>query len=61
MDVLAERLDAKLREWKPNTAAQVRQRVTEIIDLADHDALDIMQSRSVEQEVLDLLDEPTAR
>ncbi len=37
MDVLAEKLDAKLREWKPNTAAQVRQRVTEIINLADHD------------------------
>jgi len=61
MDILAERLDKKLREWKPNTAAQVRQRVTEIIDLADHDALDIMQSRSVEQEVLNLLDEPTTR
>ena len=61
MDVLAERLDAKLREWKPNTADLVRQRVTEIINLADHDILDIMQSRSVEQEVLDLLDEPTTR
>jgi hypothetical protein len=52
MDVLAERLDSKLRKWKPNTAALVRQRVTEIINLADHDVLDIMQSRSVEQEVL---------
>jgi hypothetical protein len=61
MDVLAERLDVKLREWKPNTADLVRQRVTEIINLADHDVLDIMQSRSVEQEVLDLLDEPTTR
>ncbi len=61
MDVLAERLDAKLREWKPNTSALVRQRVTEIINLADHDVLDIMQSRSVEQEVLNLLDEPTTR
>jgi hypothetical protein len=29
----------------------------EIIDLADRDALDILRSRSVEQEVLDLLDE----
>ena len=54
-----EKLDAKLREWKPNTATEVRQRITEIIDLADQDVLDIMQSRSVEQEVLDLLDEPT--
>ena len=61
MDFLAERLDVKLREWKPNTAALVRQRVTEIINLADHDVLDIMQSRSVEQEVLNLLDEPTTR
>ncbi len=61
MDVLAERLDAKLREWQPNTAAEVRERVAEIIDLADYDVLDIIQSRSVEQEVLNLLDEPTTR
>ena len=58
MDVLAERLDAKLREWEPNIAAEVRARILEIIDLADQDALDIMRSRAVEQEVLDLLDEP---
>ena len=58
MDTLAERLDAKLREWEPNIAATVRERITEIIDLADRDALDIMRSRAVEQEVLDLLDEP---
>jgi len=56
MDVLAERLDTKLREWKPDTAEQVRQQVAEIIDLADQDALDVMRSRAVEQEVLDLLD-----
>ena len=61
MDVLAERLDAKLREWEPNIAAEVRERITEIIDLADRDALDIMQSRAVEQEVLDLLDEPISQ
>lgn len=61
MDVLAETLDAKLREWQPNTVAEVRERVAEIIDLADHDMLDIMQSRSVEQEVLDLIDAPTTR
>jgi hypothetical protein len=58
MDVLAERLDAKLREWKPEIAEQVRQHVAEIIDLADQGALDVMRSRAVEQEVLDLLDEP---
>ena len=61
MDVLAEKLDTKLREWKPNIVAEVKERVAEIIDLADQDALDIMQSRSVEQEVLDLLDEPVSR
>jgi len=41
MDILAEKLDKKLREWKPNTASQVRQRIMEIIDLADHDTLDM--------------------
>ena len=61
MDVLVERLDAKLREWEPDTAEQVRQRIAEIIDLADQDALDVMRSRAVEQEVLDLLDEPATR
>lgn len=61
MDTLAERLDAKLREWAPDTADQVRQRVAEIIELADQNALDVMRSRVVEQEVLDLLDEPTTR
>ena len=59
VDALAEKLDTKLREWKPETAAQVRQRVEEVIDLADHDVLDLMRSHTAEQEVLDLLDEPT--
>ena len=61
MDALVERLDVKLREWTPSTAEQVRQRIAEIIDLADHDALDISRSRAVEQEVLDLLDEPATQ
>ena len=61
MDALAEQLDAKLREWTPETAAQVRQRVAEIIVLADHDVLDVMRSRAVEQEVLELLDAPASR
>ncbi|MGD0773778.1 MAG: hypothetical protein ABSC05_13240 [Candidatus Solibacter sp.] len=55
MDALVERLDAGLREWKPETAAQVRERVAEVIDLADHDVLDLARSRATEQEVLDLL------
>ena len=44
MDVLAERLDAKLREWKPDLAAQVRQRIAEIMDLADQDVLNVQRS-----------------
>ncbi len=61
MDILTEHLDAKLREWKPEIAEQVRQCITEIIELADQDTLDMMRSRAVEQEVLDLLDEPAIR
>jgi len=61
MDMLAEKLDAKLREWHPNVAAEARVRISEIIDLADEDVLDIMRSRAVEQEVLDILDEPVSQ
>jgi len=61
MDMLVERLDAKLREWEPNIAATVRERILEIIDLAVRDALEIMRSRAVEQEVLDILDEPVSQ
>ncbi len=61
MDALLEKLDTKLREWKRETAEDVRQRVAEIIDLADQNALDLSRSRTVEQQVLNLLDEPTAR
>jgi hypothetical protein len=61
MDVLLETLDAKLREWKPETAAEVRQRLKEIISLADQEVLDLLRSRAVEQEVLDSLDDPATR
>ena len=61
VDVLAEKLDARLREWKPETAAEARERIAEVIDLADHGVLDIARSRVAEQEVLDLLDEPPTR
>jgi hypothetical protein len=33
MDVLAERLDAKLRQWKPEVAEQVRQRVADALNM----------------------------
>ena len=61
VDALAEKLDARLREWKPETAAEARERIAEVIELADHDVLDIARSRATEQEVLDLLDEPPTR
>ena len=49
MDALAEKLDARLREWKPETAAEARERITEVMELADHDILDIARSRAAEQ------------
>ena len=61
MDALAEKLDGRLREWKPETAAEARERITEVIELADHDILDIARSRAAEQEVLDVLDEHPTR
>ena len=45
----------------PETAAQARERIAEIIELADADLLDLARSRAVEQEVLNLLDEPRTR
>ncbi len=61
MDALAEKLDGRLREWKPETAAEARERIAEVIELADRDILDIARSRAAEHEVLDLLDEPPTR
>ncbi len=59
MDALVKKLDARLRWWKPEMAAEVRERIAEVIELADHDFLDIARSRAAEQEVLDRLDEPS--
>ncbi len=61
MDALAEKLDLKLRVWKQETADELRELVTELIDLADAEVLDLMRSRAREQAVLELLDEPPAR
>jgi hypothetical protein len=61
VDTLAEKLDTRLRQWQPETAANVRERIAEIIELADADLLDLARSRAIEQEVLDLLDEPRTR
>ena len=59
MEAIAEKLESKLHEWKPETSQKVRALVAEIIELADDDALDIDRSRSVEQEVFNILDEPS--
>ena len=61
MEAIAEKLELKLHEWKPETSQKVRTLVAEIIELADDDALDIGRSRSVEQEVLNILDDPSPR
>ena len=61
MEALLETLNAKLREWNPETADAVRERVGEIIGLADQDGLDLLRSRAREQEVPDILDEPWPR
>lgn len=42
-------------------AAQVEQIVTDVIELADTDTLDLQSSRAVVQEVLDTLNERQAR
>ncbi len=57
MDALLETLNAKLREWKPETAAEMRERVSEIMSPADQDGLDLLRSRAVEQEVLRTIDD----
>ena len=61
VDAIAEELDTKLNKWKPELSREVRALVSQVIDAADNDTLDLMRSRAVEQEVLDQLDEPTAR
>jgi hypothetical protein len=61
VDALAEKLDARLRAWKPETAAEARERSMEVIELADRYLLDVARSRTAEQDVLDPLDGPTTR
>ncbi len=60
MTQLAQTLDKKLASWRPEVAAQVEQIVTDVIELADTDTLDLQPSRAVVQEVLDALDERQA-
>lgn len=48
MDALIQELDMKLRQWQPDIAQQVREYLTDIIELADRDGLDLVRSRIVE-------------
>ena len=43
MDILAEQLNVKLANWKPDIAEQVRQYIKELIDLADQEAVGIIR------------------
>ncbi|MBI2088504.1 MAG: hypothetical protein HYT78_07145 [Deltaproteobacteria bacterium] len=61
MTDIAQKLDLKLTQWPRERARKVEKLVAEIIELADHDARDLVRSRAVEQEVLDIIDEPQAR
>ena len=56
MIAIAETLDKHAETWEPEVTSQVAELIGEIIELADADALDILSSRTVQQEVLDLLD-----
>jgi hypothetical protein len=61
VDAIAEKLDTKLSKWKPEISEEVRALVSDVIDAADNDALDVVRSRAVEQEVLDQLDDTASR
>ena len=41
---------------KPESANEVRSRLSEIIQIADENVLNVCRSRAVEQDVLDLID-----
>lgn len=61
MTKIAQELDKKLATWPPEVAAHVEQVVTDVIELADADALDLLPARKIVQEVLDTVDESQAR
>jgi hypothetical protein len=61
MTALAQKLDRRLSTWRPEVVEEVSSMIAEVIELADADGLDLLRSRRVEQEVLDLLDEAKTR
>ncbi|MBL7092573.1 hypothetical protein ISS22_01235 [candidate division KSB1 bacterium] len=54
MNFLIEKLETRL---KPRISEGVKERLEEIIELADNDVLDLIRPRNIEQEVLDIIDE----
>lgn len=46
-----------MRVWEPGKASVVENLIREIISLADQDYAVLLRSRTVEQEVLDIIDE----
>jgi hypothetical protein len=60
MSSIAQKLASKLEEWESEVSREVESLVAGIIELADLNLLDLARSRRVEQEVLDLLNEPIA-
>jgi hypothetical protein len=50
-----------LSKGEARNLAEITRVGVAVIDAADNDALDLMRSRPVKQEVLDQLDEPTSR
>lgn len=57
MIAIAQKLDEKMRQWNTEKATSVEKIINEVIELADENCLDILRSRVVEQEVLDIIDE----
>jgi hypothetical protein len=59
MNTLMQQLNQRLQTWQTNVANEARQWISEIIELADQDRLDVAPLRCIEQEVLDLIDAPS--
>jgi hypothetical protein len=60
MAPIGEKLNNKLNRWPAETAKKVEELIDEIIELADNDTLNLVRSREIEQEVLDIIDEREA-
>lgn len=56
MTAIAVQLEEKLQQWDAETVGEVTRLVREIIELADQDSRDLIRSRAVEQEVLDIVE-----